>query len=334
MPIIDQAVGAGLGMLTADWQDRRQIRQQQKLQAIEIQGAKEMGAYNQGLALDTWNKTNYEAQRKHLEKAGLNVGLMYGTAGQGGTTSTPTGSVTGAQAPVGGGEIGMGMQLGLQSAMMAAQIENIKATTEKTKADTDKTKGVDTEAVQTGIDALKQTTANAKIQQEVLEFEKQLKQIEFNIADQTQYEIIGNVTKAADKLYGEAQSAMAKGETDQATKDTIQTQIRQAATEQTLRILAQKQGLIKGAADIKAVNQGISKMAKEIEMLSQAKEINWERLNQNEREVYVKEKLLKLQALQTEFNTSTPEQIKQWTGIITEILKMTPTPKPTPIEFK
>ena len=38
--------------------------------------------------MEMWNDTNYEAQRKHLEAAGLNPGLMYGNGGaQGASTA-------------------------------------------------------------------------------------------------------------------------------------------------------------------------------------------------------------------------------------------------------
>ena len=33
--------------------------------------------------METWNQTNFGAQRQHMEDAGLSVGLMYGGGGQG-----------------------------------------------------------------------------------------------------------------------------------------------------------------------------------------------------------------------------------------------------------
>jgi len=40
----------------------------------------------QDIQQQNWDYTNYENQRKHMEKAGLNVGLMYGQGGGGGST--------------------------------------------------------------------------------------------------------------------------------------------------------------------------------------------------------------------------------------------------------
>ena len=112
MAAAGSAIGGAMG-LGVDWiKQKMQLNQAQKLQDMQMQGQKEMGDYNQGLAMKTWHETNYEAQRKHIENAGLNVGLLYGMGGAGGaTTSTPTGNVTG-QATYSGETAGMGMQLG------------------------------------------------------------------------------------------------------------------------------------------------------------------------------------------------------------------------------
>lgn len=320
--MLGTAIGAGLGLATANWQDKRQLEQQKKLQELGIAGSKEMGKFNQGLALEMWDKTNYKAQRQQMEKAGLNVGLMYGGGGAGGgTTSTPTGSVASGNAPSGGGEIGMGIQMGLTAEMQTAQIENIKANTEKTKVDTVKTAGVDTEAVVTGIAAMKQNTANAAIQEQILEFEKQIKGIEANIAERTQYDLISQQRSIADKLLGEAESAYNAGKLSREAYEDNLKQIKIATTEAQLRVSAQKAGLIKTDAETKAVNMSISKMANEINMAQQNNMREWDKMSQQEREIAIKQLIAKNQTTQTEFNTSTAAQVHQWTEIITDIFK-------------
>jgi len=143
------AAGAGLGidLLTTDWKNRKQREQQQKLQDMQVRGQKDMGKYNAELAMDMWNKTNYGAQRKHMEDAGLNVGLMYSKGGGGGaTTSAGSGGSVGsasAETP----NIGMGMQMGLQAAQTQAQIELTKAQTNLTNVEAGKKGGVDTDAI-------------------------------------------------------------------------------------------------------------------------------------------------------------------------------------------
>ena len=86
-----------------------------------------------------WNKTNYGAQVGHMKDAGLNPALMYGSAGQGGTT----GSQGGGSASMGSSQQGKVMDL--SNALMGAQIESLKAKANKDNADANKTGGVDTE---------------------------------------------------------------------------------------------------------------------------------------------------------------------------------------------
>lgn len=56
---------------------------------------KELGRYNQDLAKEMWDYTNFENQKEHMKKAGLNPALMYAKGGPGGTTAG------GAAGPVG-----------------------------------------------------------------------------------------------------------------------------------------------------------------------------------------------------------------------------------------
>ena len=79
-------LGMALGRMDANWQDKRQLRQQSRLQQMQIAGQKEMMNYQQQQAYDMWQKTNAPAQAEQLKKAGLNVGLMYGGSGAGGAT--------------------------------------------------------------------------------------------------------------------------------------------------------------------------------------------------------------------------------------------------------
>lgn len=125
-------MGIGTGMIN----NAMQLGQQEQLQGMQIAGQKELSKYNSDLAFDMWNKTNYEAQRKHMEKAGLNVGLMYGGGAGGGATTNAgsAGSVSGGQASGESASKGMGMML--QSELQKAQIDNIEADTTKKQAET------------------------------------------------------------------------------------------------------------------------------------------------------------------------------------------------------
>jgi len=123
-------VGTGLGMATAAWNDRRQLRQQAKLQNQEMAGQIAMTNYNQQKQMEMWKATGPTGQMQQLQEAGLNPGLIYGMGGAGGQTAQVTpGAVKGGEAPRGGNEIGLGIQQGAQLALLQAQKENIEADT-------------------------------------------------------------------------------------------------------------------------------------------------------------------------------------------------------------
>ncbi|AXH76994.1 MAG: DNA pilot protein [Microviridae sp.] len=127
----------GMGLLLEGHNDARQIRQQQKLQDMQISGQKELTDYNMAKQLQMWKDTSYGAQKEQLEKAGLNPGLMYGMGGGGGQSTGQTGSnVSGGNAPQGGREIAEMMGMGMQMQLLKAQKENIEADTKNKEADT------------------------------------------------------------------------------------------------------------------------------------------------------------------------------------------------------
>lgn len=232
MGVIDglagSAGGALIGMAMQGANDKRQIKQQEKLQRMQIEGQKEMGNFNREQQMRLWQDTNYSEQRQQMEKAGLNVGMMYGMSGGGGaTTAANAGNVSGGSAPVGGGEIGMGMQTGMAAAMNEAQIENIRANTEKTKVDTAKTAGADTENViaDTGvktqsIENLKQSVQSDKAKQALTEIQTQTEAIRAEVANATIDDAITDIKWGARQTIGLANQAEAKGWVDKATVDT------------------------------------------------------------------------------------------------------------------
>ena len=102
---------------------------------------------NQLRALEYFNQTaeynNPKNQRRRLEEAGLNIGLMYGNAGQaGGSGSTGGGTEQGVSAIAPQG-VSMGLQLEqlkLQNELAKAEIGKTAAEGEKIKEETKKTK--------------------------------------------------------------------------------------------------------------------------------------------------------------------------------------------------
>lgn len=134
---LGNAVSTGLGMLAGANAQQQQVRDQKELMEL---GSK--------LAYDNWLKTNYKAQRGQMEKAGLNVGLMYNGQGGGGQLSSGSaGSASKADVPI--------MDLGnaiAQGRMIESQIKVNEAQALKLKTDANKTAGVDTDLTKTQIE--------------------------------------------------------------------------------------------------------------------------------------------------------------------------------------
>ena len=79
--------------------NKQQLRLNQGFIEQQTKANQSMTKFNKDMQLELWNDTNYKAQREQIEKAGLNVGLMYGMGGGGSaTTSIAQGNVSGSQA--------------------------------------------------------------------------------------------------------------------------------------------------------------------------------------------------------------------------------------------
>ena len=79
-----QASGGILGMLFGGINDRSQLKQQEKLNALQIKANREMLDIQSAKQLEMWEKTNAKAQKEQYKIAGLNPALMYGMSGGGG----------------------------------------------------------------------------------------------------------------------------------------------------------------------------------------------------------------------------------------------------------
>lgn len=153
-----------LGLALGGINDRRQLKQQEKLQNLQIAGSKQLTDYNFLKQMEMWKNTNYPAQMAMLKQAGLNPALIYDHGGGQASTSVSTGNVSAGNAPVGGGEAQAMMAMGLQRQMMQAQVELTKAQTQKTVAETS--------AVEPNIQKTQQETLNLKTQNAIAEIEK------------------------------------------------------------------------------------------------------------------------------------------------------------------
>lgn len=143
----DGLLDIGLGQINQQQQWRRQdkVSAEQYGRSQEMMGQQQMNqmALNKqghGLQMDMWNKTNYGAQKEHMENAGLNPALMYGIGGGGGTTA---GSQGGGSAS--GGHAAQAPKTDMNAMMMGAQMSLMEAQASKAGAEAEKIKGVDTQ---------------------------------------------------------------------------------------------------------------------------------------------------------------------------------------------
>lgn len=187
--ILGAAAGGITNKLFQNGEDERQIKQQEKLQGMQIKGAKELADYSQQKQQQNWDYTNYENQKKHLEGAGLNAGLMYGMSGGGGATMGSGGGVM----PSGGNaaDPNTGTQNKMNSLMQGAQLALMNAQTRKLNVEADVKGGAEKENIgqqtnesksrQVGIDF--QNAVNKAVgvnmKWENAHYENQMKGIEF-----------------------------------------------------------------------------------------------------------------------------------------------------------
>lgn len=195
MPFIEQAglaaLNAGMGMMLGQYNDARQIRQQQDLQNLQIRGNKQMMDYGYKQQMQMWRDTNYAAQVAQMKAAGLSPGLIYGMKGGGGiTTGSPAGGIQGANAPMGGGEIPTMIGQGMQLELLKAQKENIQADTANKQAQTTKTSGVDTQKAQTEIMDLTQGIQNKQAEVALKQVQTDIQHIQKRILAATEQEAI------------------------------------------------------------------------------------------------------------------------------------------------
>lgn len=176
--------GTIFGLGNAAIGNNMQNQQQEFMQNLSIKGQKEMAEFNYKLGKRMWNETGAEAQRKQLEKAGLNVALMYGGKGGGGqTASVNPGNVGQGTATRPDILQGLSLMANMKQAEASANLANAQA--EKAKAETEKTKGVDTEKVKREIESLTQGINNAKASEELTKIQNRILSVDANIKEMT-----------------------------------------------------------------------------------------------------------------------------------------------------
>lgn len=284
----ESIIGTGLGLVLEGHNDRRQIRQQQKLTDMQLAATKNLNQFNYDQQLKMWHETNYGAQRKELEAAGLNPGLLYGMSGGGGTTTgSGGGSVSGGIAPSGGGEVATGVGMALQLGILKAQKENIESSTNKNNVEAAKTAGVDTTKTQTEIESLTAGIENTKAQAAYTQVQQTLAEIQADIQGSEINDMKAIIRYGMQKLYAEMQSADITANVD---KQTQMTKIKTAQTQ--LLSIGIQNALTKAQTDL--TTEQINKVKSDIDLNKQQlsnwiqdNEIKWRYLSNDEKRVEI-----------------------------------------------
>lgn len=127
-----QAASAGAAAIGQAVGSKKQYERTKDLMDIQQNNQERLNqnAYNRQMQM--WKDTNYSAQKAEMEKAGLNVGLMYGQSGGGGST---VGTNSGGSAASGNAPQYQDVGAISQAAKTAAELSMMKAGTEKLQAE-------------------------------------------------------------------------------------------------------------------------------------------------------------------------------------------------------
>jgi len=305
------AASGPLSMIGQKARERRAMKNTQKLMGIQQQNQMELDKFGQQLQLDTWEKTSYPAQVKMLEEAGLNPGLLYGNGGPGGVT----GSQGGGSAASGNAPAPQPMPLDLGNALKAAaEIKLLDAQTKKLEAETNVVNTTGVPEAQTRIqeasyrmENIKAVTENEKAKNALINAQNEYQKIQNNIANNTSEELIKQVQLNNEKLANDVRIGLAQAKVSESTVNEAITQIQRANVEQSLRIALAKENINK-------TKEETEKLIREITVMTTSVLQKWTSLSQTQQQ-------LEINKIATEFNTSLPAKIGQWTGIIGNILK-------------
>ena len=194
------AIGGGLlGLFSGKKDNSEKLQQQQFENEKELMGLQNQ--YNTAMAeanhernKEMWDYTNFENQRKHLENAGLSVGLMYGNGGSMGA-STSGGQGSGVSNP-GTTAVAQGLQakaLGLQWEQIQSQTALNAASAAKQYAEAEKIKGVDTKTAEATLDNIIAQTDNEKAKNGLIYAQKRMADIQGDLSKANIEEIGWNV---------------------------------------------------------------------------------------------------------------------------------------------
>lgn len=260
--------------------DAHQFNQQKAYMEAQKQGAKELADYTKNKQLEMWHDTNYSAQVKEAEKAGLNVGMIYGMGGAGGATAgSPSGQMpTSGMASDATGRMQATMGMGIQLAQMQANTEALKAQANKNNAEAQQIAGAGTDLLGAQKESIIQGITNQKVQAKLTDLQAEATQLGNTLATYSMNDILSTIKAKATTAVNEAEIAMNEEEISSATKNTKIAQLKQNYIQSLLSA-----SLTKSA--IKVNESQINKWSQEIEQGWRKVSQDWVKLNQGQQQL-------------------------------------------------
>lgn len=292
-------IGAGAGLMMGGHQqrqqDKRDLKQNAKLMAQNIGGQKEIGEFNRTQAMRMFEDTGYGAQKDQMKRAGLNAGLMYKGAGAGGTTGGEAGAVSGGSASPNMEQ--SGMALGMQSAMMQAQIKNLNADSNLKDVDAGKKGGIDTAVGYASIDKLIAETTNEKAKTALTNVQKSIADVELVVKQGSSEADVESAIQASLRAIAETQRSYVSLGLESATVEAM-------IEQESLKVVQMglENAFTKSKTNVS--DYQMKMMAETILKIRHDKAMDWEKLGQKEKEIAISK-------MMPEFNTSLSAKAKQ-----------------------
>lgn len=235
---ISGGIGGVMGLPLQALGNLMQQGNQQHLSDIQEKENEKFAQFSEGLQMDMWNRTNYEAQVQHLQNAGLNPALLYAKGGPGGTTGQVSAPAGMGIAPGGQGQAAAQQNLATQET--AADIKVKEAQAEALHAEATKTAGPDTEKTNADIENVKQLTQNAQVQNTISQWEAGIKAAEATVATKTIDVSIEALHANLQNLVQNVRTTTVSADVSEATKNQIIQQARNATIQQGLQMILTK----------------------------------------------------------------------------------------------
>ena len=163
--------------------------------------------HNQYVEHNKMKSANLKADIEAYKKNGMNVGLIYGGSGAGGTTTTSSGTNGGSAPTSNGMGIIQGGQMGMQMAQLQADLNLKDAQADNLRADAENKRGVDREEAESRIKLNTQGVANGKAKEALDRINTEIQNLEERKLSGTINEQMNEIAWKAEKMMHDAKIA-------------------------------------------------------------------------------------------------------------------------------